>query len=226
MRVIWLLVFLVVTAGCQKNITYQPINDSAYFLVSNSPFDRFIVSDKKVFSQYDKMIFSALKFDKFEVAPSRDKRVDDSWELSVDDKLEYASYFKDELLKVFGGDQAATPFGLGTGRDERTLYAEVRLLHLNPLVAKHGEDTSGTISRKALESFGALTVQIILVDSVTEEFVAVIEDARDLATNLPVKTVVNKASAAYMWKKTFNSWMRDLKSTLTTLKSDNNQSAQ
>lgn len=222
MRVVWLLVLLLAVAGCQTNITYQPINNSAYLQVKNSPFDRFIASDKKVFSQYDKVIFSALKFDKFEVVPSRDRQITSSWELSVDDKLEYASYFKDELLKVFGGDQAATTFGLGTGRDERTLYAEVRLLKLNPLVAKHGENTSGTISRKALESFGALTVQIILIDSVTEEFVAIIEDARDLATSSQVKSVVNKASAAHIWKKTFNSWLRDLKSTLTELKHENN----
>lgn len=174
----------------------------------------------------DKVIFSALKFDKVEVMSSRDKRIDDSWELSVDDKLEYASYFKDELLKVFGGEHAATPFGLGTGRDEQMLYAEVRLLQLNPRVAKHGEDTSGTIGSTALESFGGLTVQIILIDSVTEEFVAVIEDARDLSTNSPIKSVVNKASAAHIWKKTFNSWLRDLKSTLIELKSGNNGGAQ
>lgn len=225
MKVIGLLVLLMAAAGCQQNVAYKPISNSAYIQVENTPFDRFIVRDKEVFSQYDKVIFSALRFDQFEVVRSRDKRVYDSWELSVDDKVEYASYFKDELLKVFGGDKAATQFGLGTGRDERTLYAEVRLLQLNPLVAQHGENTSGTISRVTVESFGVLTVQMVLIDSVTEEFVAVIEDARDLATSSQVKSVVNKASATYAWKKTFNSWLQDLKATLTALKNENNKNA-
>lgn len=218
MKVIWLLLLTMAVGGCQKNVVYKPIENSEYFAVKDSPFDRFIVSDEGVFSQYDKIIFSALKFDKFEVAHSRDNRISRSWELSVDDKLEYANYFKGELLTVFGGDQAATPFGLGTGRNQQTLYAEVRLLKLNPLVAKYGENTSGTVSVKAIESFGALTVQIILVDSVTEKFVAVIEDVRDLATNSHVKTVVNKTTEAYVWKKTFNLWLSSLKATLTELK--------
>lgn len=221
MKLLWIWLLLVFVSGCQKTISHKPIGGSAYFQVENTPFDRMIIKNQNAFDGYDKIIFSALKFDQFEVSPSRDHKIDKSWELDVSDKLEYAGYFKDELLGVFGGEHADELFGLGTGRNDSTLYAEVRLLRLNPLVAKHGEITSGTVSQKSVESFGALTVQIMLVDSLTNEFVAVIEDGKDLATGSSVRSAVNKATDAYVWKKTFQGWLSDLKDTAVMLKKTN-----
>ncbi len=58
----------------------------------------------------------------------------------------------------------------------------------------------------------------MLINSVTEKFVAVIEDGRDLSIGSNMKSYVNKSQQAYLWKKAFRGWMHELKSTLSDIK--------
>lgn len=219
MNIIWVLLIAACLAGCQKTIGYKSVEGSEILQVENTLFDRMLVADKAAFAGYDKIVFSELTFDKFEVKSSGDTIIDRTWELTSEDKAIYARYFKDEMLKIYSGVNAQDEFGLGTGLNDHTLRAEFRLVRLAPYTAKHGEDVSGTISKQSVESFGALYVQILLVDSSTNKFVALIEDGKELTTDRPFKPVLNKSSDALAWKRVFAGWLQDLKQTTSLLKS-------
>lgn len=218
MKIIWTLLIALYLAGCQKTIGYKSIEDSDILQVENTLFDRMLVADREAFTGYDKIVFSELTFDKFEVKSSGNTRIDRTWELTSEDKATYARYFKDEMLKIFSGANTGDEFGLGTGLNDRTLRVEFRLIKLAPYTAKHGEDVSGTISKQSVESFGALYVQILLVDSSTNRFVAVIEDGKELTADRPFRPVLNKSSDAMAWKRAFAGWLEDLKQTASLLK--------
>lgn len=201
--------------ACTKSMQYKSLPDSDYYVLEQNDFDRFLVKSPQALRQYDRIIFSALNFDKFELQSSGQREVDDSWgHLSHHDKLVFAKYFKSELLRIFAGENVQTLYGLGTERNSKTLYAEVRLLSLLPRVPLHGANTSGTVSEKAVDTFGSLTIQVVLVDSVTEEFVGLIEDGRSLNTGSNIKTIVNASQQGRVWKRAFHAWLGDLKATL------------
>ena len=206
--------------ACSSSLSFKKISGSEYYSVDQGAFDRFIVHHPQALDNYEQVIFSALHFDKLTIKKSGRKGVDDSWkDLTASDKKVFAKYFKDELLEVFGGSSADTLFGLGTERNEKTLYAEVRLLKLLPLVAMHGENLSGTVSEKATETFGSLVIQVVLIDSVTEEFIAILEDGRNLSTGSSMKTMVNVAQQSRVWRSAFRSWLGDLKNVLAQAQS-------
>lgn len=213
------LVLALGLGACSTPPTMKPIEDSGYYEVTHTAFDRFIVADPEAFTPYEKIIFSALNFDHFELLPVRDERIARSWQdLTTEDKLVFARYFKSELMQVYAGDRASATFGLGSGRDPNTLYAEVRLKSLKPYTGKFGEDTSGTITDNKIESFGWFTVEIVLIDSTTEAFVALVEDGRDLAVGNSVKIRANRTSSARVWKRQFENLLIDLRQSLLELK--------
>ncbi len=223
MKKLLLLTLLTALTACEStgkgsSVQHTAIPGSKYLQINNGSFDRIVIHDKNVFAKYDKIIFSSLKFDKFTVKPNADNRINRSWVLESADKFAYDGYFKDEVLRIFDDGHAAEVFGLGAGKDTRTLYAEVRLLELDPLVAKYGAEDVGPAGRKSVISLGSLTIQILLVDSVTNEFVAVIEDGRDLAVGISGTTQTNKATDAHVWKQAFHIWLSRLKETATQLK--------
>ena len=223
MKKLLLLTLLTALSACESvgkanSVQQTAISGSNYLQIRNGLFDRIVIRDKNAFAKYDKIIFSPLKFDKFTIKPNTDNRINKSWVLEPADKFVYDGYFKDEALRIFDNGHATEVFGLGAGKDAHTLYAEVRLLELAPLVAKHGAEDVGAAGRKSVESFGSLTIQILLVDSVTNEFVAVIEDGKDLAVRISGTTQTNRATDAYLWKKVFQTWLSRLKETATQLK--------
>lgn len=214
-----IFVLYLTVIGCSSTITAKKIPDSEYYQLTNTSFDRFIISDKEALNNYTKIIFSPLKFNHLSIK-SRDKKIANSWNFSTKDKVYYTTLLKDEIISVFASPNRDEDFVLGENKAKGTLYAEVRLLEFSPLVANYGETTSGTISRKAIESYGGLSIQILLVDSETNEFVAVLEDGRELAKVASTKIAVNKTTNSYLWKKTFNYWLKELRSDLTKIKND------
>ncbi len=218
MKIIWTIFAVALLAGCQKTISYKKIDGTEFVQVENGRFDRMVISDKARFSKYDKIVFSQLTFDDFKVIRSGDATIDRTWTITAEDKAIYSNYFNDELVKVYAGNNAQGEFGLGSGFDGHTLRAEFRLVELKPYTAKHGRNVSGTISKQSTESFGTLYIQILLVDSVSNEFVAMVEDGKDLTTDRPVRPLVNRSNSALAWKRTLAGWLQDLKETATSLK--------
>jgi hypothetical protein len=215
----WMALFSVIFLNTAAyGVELQVIPGSDYLQVKGSAFDRFVVKDKKVLEKYDKIIFSMLKFDKFEISKSGNRQIDKTWVLTQEDKDQFAGQFKTELLNVYAGDKAQQLFGLGDNKASNILLARAELLTLLPLTAKYGENISGNFSTEALESFGSLTMRITLVDSETNAFVAIVEDGKSLNVSANNKSVSNKSTNAYAWNNAFHRWLEDLKSTLVELK--------
>lgn len=215
-----LLVALIVlfSASFCNALGFKAVPGSEYIQVTKSPFDRFVIKNKTVLTKYDKIIFKKLAFDEFLIKPSPSKAIDRTWNLTKEDKDQYAEFFKSELLDIYAGDYAQQMFGLGEGKFPNTLLAKPELLTLLPLVAHNGEDISGAMHLERVESFGSLSIRITLVDSVTNEIVAIIEDGKDLNVRSTSRFANNKSNNNYAWQKTFNLWLTDLKSTLIELK--------
>ena len=217
MKLLFTLIMLFAASFCNA-LGFKSIPNSEYIQVTKSPFDRFVVKDKKILTKYDKIIFKKLAFDEFVIKPSYNKAIDRTWILTTEDKDQYAEFFKSELLDIYAGEYAQQLFGLGEGRLPNTLLAKPELLTLLPLVAHNGEDISGAMHLERVESFGSLSMRITLVDSVTNEIVAIIEDGKDLNVKSTSRFANNKATNAYAWQKNFNVWLTNLKSTLVELK--------
>ena len=217
MKLLFTLAVLLTANFCNA-LGFKAVTNSEYIQVTKSPFDRFVIKDKKILTKYDKVIFKKLAFDEFVIKRSPSKAIDRTWVLTNEDKDQYAEFFKSELLDIYAGEYAQQLFGLGEGRSPNTLLARPELLILLPLVAKNGEDISGTMHLEGVESFGSLSIRITLVDSVTNEIVAIIEDGKDLNVRSTSRSANNKATNNYAWQKNFSLWLTNLKSTLTELK--------
>ena len=209
---------LLATANFCHALSFKPIPQSEFIQVTKGSFDRFVVKDKKILAKYDRIVFSKLMFDEFTITPSKNKEINETWVLTEEDKKEYSEYFKDELLGIYDGESVQQPFGLANGKSASTLLAKTQLLTLRPIVAKNGLDEHKTIGSQSVESLGSLTVRITLVDSMTNEFVAVLEDGQDLAAGSSGLGANNRSNNAHIWKKAFHVLLADLKDTLTELK--------
>ncbi len=217
MKLLFTLILLFSASFCNA-LGFKAVPNSEFVQVTKSPFDRFVIKNKKILTKYDKIIFKKLAFDEFEIKRSPSKTIDRTWILTNEDKDQYAEFFKSELLDIYAGEYAQQLFGLGEGRSPNTLLAKPELLNLLPLVAKHGEDISGTMHLERVESFGSLSIRITLVDSITNEIVAIIEDGKDLNVRSTTRFANNKSTNNYAWQKNFSLWLTNLKSTLTELK--------
>jgi hypothetical protein len=217
MKLLFALIILFSASFCNA-LGFKAVSGSEYIQVTKSPFDRFVIKSKTILTKYDKIIFKKLAFNEFVIKPSPSKAIDRTWNLTKEDKDQYADSFKSELLDIYAGDYAQQLFGLGEGRFPNTLLAKPELITLLPLVAQNGEDISGAMHLERVESFGSLSIRITLVDSVTNEIVAIVEDGKDLNVRSTTRFANNKSNNAYAWQKNFNLWLTDLKSTLVELK--------
>lgn len=168
------------------------------------------MSKKGVLASYKKIMFLPLSLESLDVAKTQNSAIDRSWVLDEKDKQFYKGLFQDSIEKVFTAS-AKSGFSLVDKPGKSTLHANVRLKTLNPQVANMGDSGGGSSLDQTKGSFGDVTVQIVLKDSQTGEFVGIIEDGRALSISTSVAQKVNRANYKYAWIRTFTHWAENLK---------------
>lgn len=180
--------------------------------VTSSKFDRFVIQEGADFSQYDKVIFFPMTFDRLKLIRSKEFDVDRSWsEMNWKEIDAIAGYF-DELAK--NQFKRKELFQLTNTGGNDVLAIEFRMKQFRPLAHREGAMSDKTAGEFGVSSFGSLTIEAVLANAKTGELVAVIEDGMDLADGMQRNI---KPNQAMVWRKTFRKWLERLNSDLVAL---------
>jgi hypothetical protein len=225
----FIVVFLLV--GCAtnsvKNIAkVEPITNSNLLQITDSTFDRFVVTDPAIFSKYHKVIFFPMQFDRLTIDKSANQDLVNSWNDSDWDDMDHiCQYFDDFALKIFSERLGFTPTNQG---GEDVMAIEFRLINFMPYNKRYQDadlDTVGVSSDKS--GIGTITIQAVIADSKTAELLAVIEDGMEvnagnmtmITGDLSLQTQSNSKSAQnYAWRRVFKRWAIRLHDDLLKLK--------
>lgn len=213
--------------GTQPDLSVTPLATSDLQVVENSHFDRFVVSDHKVFQQYNKVIFFPMQFDKFTIDANSQRELRNSWNDSSWNEMDaVCQQFDDFAKKIFDEREGFTPTKKG---GDNVLAIEFRLMNFQPYAKRHKDaalDTVGTTSSNI--GLGTITFQAVIANSKTGELLAVIEDGMEVDssgvksenTSFQIGTN-NKTSQNRAWRSVFKRWVSLLHDDLGRLQTQN-----
>ena len=128
-----------------------------------SGFVKFFVNQNVDFSKYNRIIVFPTTFDRLKIAEKATKNAAKSWMKSSFKQMdEYCNYFDYAAKRKF---KKSSSFKLTNKGGDNVLAMEIRMMEILPLSVSKREP-----------NVGVLKLQAVLVDSKTNELVAVIED--------------------------------------------------
>ncbi|MEP7704042.1 hypothetical protein [Paraglaciecola sp. 25GB23A] len=227
---IYLALILLIITGCatsnKSNVAnFKAIADSNLVQITDSSFDRFVISDPAVFSKYKQVIFFPMQFDRLTIDNSAEQELVDSWSDSNWQEMDQiCQYFDDFALKIFSERQGLTPTNQG---GENVLAIEFRLINFMPYGKRYQDSSMDTVGVSAnKKGTGSITIQVVIADSKTAELLAIIEDGMEVNTgnmtiitgDLSLQTQSNnKSSQNYAWRRVFKQWATRLHDDLVRL---------
>jgi Protein of unknown function (DUF3313) len=190
-----------------QKVVQDQAQQAGLIAVKKSRFDTFFVFPQTNFSQYKKIIISALDVDNIKILkPSMDHSFDEPWELNDEDKRyyqrKYAEAVQQKLIDthVFSSTQEA-------GLD--TLRLNAKITQIAPLASK--DDAKGRpMSMKVYsEGVGRMTIAFEIYDSVTQKLIATASDEHDLGKLWKEN---NRVEYNAQIRLAFDYWLNNVKS--------------
>lgn len=147
----------------QGNTEASTHKNDSFINWEKSGFVKFFVNQNVDFSKYNRIIVFPTTFNRLKIAEKATKNAAKSWMNSSFKQMdEYCNYFDYAAKRKF---KKSSSFKLTTQGGDNVLAMEIRMMEILPLSASKREP-----------NVGVLKLQAVLVDSKTNELVAVIED--------------------------------------------------
>jgi len=223
---------IVLLLGCAATPSDTVVSSEGleqdYYQLNERRFDHFVVKDRQVFAQYEKMILFPIQLHGMLIMPSADDEINRSWRgVTYEDMLPYVSSFDELANHLFSEGKN---FELTDTGGDNVLAVEFRLKRYRPEVNRAGSLSAGTAGEMSVTSYGVMHMQAVVAHSQTGELIAVIEDAVQISprrfgvtsfgntTVVDPSSTISKANQRAAWRSAFRTWLIRFRSDLQDLR--------